>query len=368
MHWPLVAVMFAAGASAQTLIDPGQISSLIGSIPQRSGGARLRGSMWPSPPILDFAFRFRAGYSFRLDAGQYPPGRHSWSVLTKVTPQDGAAKPAWLFLRFDDFEVGAGARGEFAGHGNYLLGPGRYMVDSTLYDELGRSCQYKWRVDTRLAPDQRGIHLSMPPFAVRDFPGVRAADWKPAAASAGIAILVNADPFVSPRTGMERDDRDFLILGLTAIAGRVPAASLRLVLFSLDEKKEIFRNDAFSIDAVDGVAQAIDALRPGTVRAADPVEFLAGLINRESRAPGPPSTVILLGSSSRTVGKFPEGILKAPAGAGFFYVKHILPPAGRSQPSMDIIDSAMNSLRGRTLAIRAPADLAKAIAAVQKTR
>jgi hypothetical protein len=56
--------------------------------------------------------------------------------------------------------------------------------------------------------------------------------------------------------------------------------------------------------------------------------------------------------------------------AGFFYLKHMLslPLIAGSQPGMGIIDAAITSLGGRTLEISAPADFAKAIAAVQRTR
>jgi hypothetical protein len=98
MRWSLVAAMFAAGASAQTLIDQGEIPALLSGIPRPTHGASLRCTIWPKPTVVDFGFRFSVGYTFFLDSGRYVTGGpHSWTVLTKVTPRDAAAKPTWLF-------------------------------------------------------------------------------------------------------------------------------------------------------------------------------------------------------------------------------------------------------------------------------
>jgi hypothetical protein len=159
----------------------------------------------------------------------------------------------------------------------------------------------------------------------------------------------------------------FLIPGLVALTGRIPAASLRLVVFSLDQKKAMFRRVAFSLDGIDDVVKAIDAFQPGADRAADPIEFLAGLIGGELRAPGPPSTVIVFGGFSRVAGKFPEGILKAPPGVRFFYLQRRIRPLAPGLPRADPIDSAMAALRGKTLTVNHSDDLARAIAIVRKT-
>lgn len=185
--------------------------------------------------------------------------------------------------------------------------------------------------------------------------------------------------------------------------GRVPAASVRLVVFNLDKQKEIFRRDAFSIDAIGEARKAIATLELSSVDVAvlqkplGYIDFLAGLIDRELGAPAPASTVILLGPLSRHGGKFPKGKLKPAAATQFFYVQYKPDlqrsfsrggageasgppnprgvfaaagfPTGFPGPAYaDIINAAMISLKGKTLVVRTPADLAKAIAVVQHTR
>jgi hypothetical protein len=402
MRGLLLAVILIAGASAQSPIDPAQIPALLSGITQRPAEISLGCGFSPIPPVLDFTFRFQAGYVFRLSADQYKAGPHAWVVLTEVTPRGVDGKPSWVFARAGtDLVKTAGFNLEISGA--YLLGQGSYTVESTLYDDVGGSCQHKWTVRASLARGQRGVQLSMPPFAVRGAGGLGAADWKPAAGGPALTILLDAAPLASRRTRLNPGDADFLVRVLTAIVGGVPAASVRLVVFNLDKQKEIFRRDAFSIDAIGEVRKAIATLELSSVDVsvlAKPlgyVDFLAGLIDRELGAPAPASTVILLGPLSRHGGKFPKGELKPAAATQFFYVQYKPDlqrsfsrggageasgppnprgvfaaagfPTGFPGPAYaDIINAAMISLKGKTLVVRTPADLAKAIAVVQHTR
>src|ERR1035441_10188824 len=92
MRRALIAVMFTAGACGQSLIDPGHVSGALGEFAPRPGDVPLRCELVPVAPTLDFAFRFRAGYTFRLPVAQYQTAGHAWRVLTKIIPQDGKKK------------------------------------------------------------------------------------------------------------------------------------------------------------------------------------------------------------------------------------------------------------------------------------
>ena len=160
------------------------------------------------------------------------------------------------------------------------------------------------------------------------------------------------------------------------------------------------------------------------------VDFMVGLIAGELNASHPADTIVFLGPTSRYGNKIPEGALPAPAHAGprFFYIRYesprrltapediatvdlspvgsrsggtssgagapsppagsaphplgsansggagrgvhpappsvALPPAGQS----DIITAAVDRLEGKTLTIRTPADLAKAIRKIERAR
>jgi len=131
MRGLLLAVILIAGASAQSPIDPAQIPALLSGISQRPTEFSLGCGFSPIPPVLDFTFRFQAGYVFRLSADQYKAGPHAWVVLTEVTPRGVDGKPSWLFARTrTDLVKTAGFNLEISGA--YLLGQGSYSVESTL--------------------------------------------------------------------------------------------------------------------------------------------------------------------------------------------------------------------------------------------
>jgi hypothetical protein len=419
MRWSLLAAMFAACACAQSPIDPGQIPALLGGISQRPASHAFRCGFSPVEPSLDFSLRFNAGYTFRLQADRYQAGRHVWMVVTKVTPQDGSSEPSWFFARTGtDLAGTAGTTIQISGR--YLLGRGSYTVESTLYDELGGSCKKEWRVNASLAHGQGDAQLALPPFAVRGVASPPTGDREPAASGPPLTILLDAAPVAPLRDLLDYGDRDALMVCLSAIVGRVPTSSVRLVIFNLDKQKEIFRRDGFSVDAIREAFKALGSIQLASVdvsvleKPLGYIDFLAGLIERELRGPAPAPTVILLGPLSRHGGQFPEGTLNPSAATRFFYLQYepqrpnqfsrpavgVVPSHttyvytnGQAQgttgpqtaspirndgtvPTLprprlsttDIINAAMTSLKGTTLVIRTPEDLAKAIAVVQKTR
>jgi hypothetical protein len=331
--------MIAGGACAQTLIDADHVSIALREFGPRPGDVALRCELVPTAPTLDFAFRFRAGYTFRLPAAQHQTTGHYWFVLTRITPQGGDGKPAYLYTRSTEAAV-VKTNVNFELSGSYLLGAGRYAVESTLYDDNNRTCKREWRINAALTRKERAVQLSLPPFTVRDLPGIRASDWKRPTGTAPLTILLNAAPLSPRRTRMHPADRNLLLSALAAIVGRVPGAPVRLVVFSLEEQKELFRRDNFSVNALSDAARAIDSLELSIVdvsvlqKPSGHIDLLASLINQELRAPVPAGAVILLGPLSRFDGKIPEGSLgQRPTATRFFYVecrpapRRIFPPA-----------------------------------------
>jgi hypothetical protein len=451
MRRALIFAMFAGGACAQSLIDPGRVSGALRQFAPRPDDVPLRCELVPAAPTVDFAFRFRAGYIFRVPAAQYQTAGHVWRVLTRITPQDDTREATYFFARTGSPEV-VKTELDFEISGSYLLGAGRYAVESTLRDDTGRTCKREWRIDATLTSHERAVQLSLAPFTVRGLPGIRASDWNRSSGAASLTILLNAAPLSPRRTSLRAADRDLLLCALAAIAGRVPAASVRLVVFSLEAQKELFRDDDFSIDAIGRVASAIDALELSTVdvhvlqNPTGAIDLLAGLINQDLRAAAPAATIVVLSPLSRVTGRVPDGLLETPAASRFFYVqckpypRRIMPvdsspdemPIGRAgpagpdagsssgsagstsassstpapgpplhindysdastapssggrggrggrgsfpppgaptgQPETDVINAAIARLKGRTVVVQTPADLAKAIAILQGGR
>jgi hypothetical protein len=125
------------------------------------------------------------------------------------------------------------------------------------------------------------------------------------AAPQRLTILLNAASFSTHRTVIRERDRERIADALTALLEHLPTTSVRVVVFSLEQQKEMFRADAFHPDDVTKVADAIAATPQTTVDVGvlkNPfgyVDFLAGVIRRELDAPDPADTVIFLGPTSR---------------------------------------------------------------------
>jgi hypothetical protein len=224
-----------------------------------------------------------------------------------------------------------------------------------------------------------------------------------------LSILLNAAAFSTRRTVIRPFDRTVLLGALTSLMEHLPSTSLRVVVFSLEQQREVFRADNFQPPDLDKVADAIRSLDQTTVdihvlqKPLGHVDFLAGLIRREYDAPDPADDTIVLGPTSRYGTRIPEGTLPTAEGVPrFFYIRYetprrvtpgnLPPPGGRSrsggrgsgggrtvaapttQPSQssdglpDIITAAMRLLKGRTLTIHTPADLARAIRKIEATR
>ncbi|MGA2270268.1 MAG: hypothetical protein ABSH44_17490 [Bryobacteraceae bacterium] len=371
-----IAVLLASAAVAQTVVDPAKLGDVPKALAPQPGGRPLQCRVMPIKPALDFGFRFQAGYVVRVPMSQYSGPGHKWAMLTRITPEGGGRKPVYLLsgVRLPpiprtnlELEIGGG----------YLLGEGRYDVSWAMFDDAGRTCRGGWRVDARLGRRERRVKVAMPRGAVGEFSsrvlpnGKRDSDDAP---PLRLTVLLHVAPLVPFRTRLRASDRVMLLGLLSTLLERLPARSVRLVVFNLDQQKELFRQEAFPPEALDQVAQSINGLELGRVdyhvlqNRLGHVDLLAGLVNRELQAEAPSDVVVFLGPEARYWDKLPEAALEEIHGAEprFFYLEY-KPPYFRPGPNIpDSISSAVGKLKGKTVVIRSPADLANAIEEIER--
>ena len=335
----------------------------------------MRCEVTPIKPSLNFGFRFQAGYVVHVPMNQYSGAGHGWAMVTRITPEGGGQQPVYLGSRVGlppipktkiELEVGGG----------YLLGEGRYDVNWTLLDDAGRVCRGSWRVDARLGRRERQVKLAMPRDTVADFtlrgrPGSkRGADD---AAPIRLTVLLNAAPLSPLRTRLRASDRVTLLGLLSSLLERVPARSVRLVIFNLDQQKTLLRQDAFAPNALARVAQSLNGLELGRVdyhvlqNPHGHVDLLAGLMNQELRAETPSDVVVILGPETRYVDRVPPAALEEPHGAAPQFFNLQFKPYIRAGPSLpDSISLATAKAKGKTIVIRTPADFARAIEQIER--
>ena len=369
-----IACLLASACAAQVIVDPARFGSILKALERQADEKPLRCEVTPIRPSLNFGFRFQAGYVVRVPMNQYGPG-HRWGMLTRITPEGGGQQPVYLASRVRlppipktkvNIEVGGG----------YLLGEGRYDVNWTLLDDTGRVCRSSWRVDARLGRRERQVNLAMPRDTVADFTLRGRSGRKRGADDAApirLTVLLNAAPLVPLRTRLRASDRVILLGLLSSLLERVPARSVRLVVFNLDQQKTLLRQDAFAPDALSRVAQALNSTELGLVdyhvlqNPLGHVDFLAGLINLELRAEPPSDVVVILGPQTRYVDKLPPTALEEPAGAAPQFFNLQFRPYFRNVATLpDSISLATAKAKGKTIVIRTPADFAKAIEQIER--
>jgi hypothetical protein len=164
-------------------------------------------------------------------------------------------------------------------------------------------------------------------------------------------------------------DREMLFGTLAPLLELLPASSVRLVVFSLEQQKRLFAKDGFRPEDMDQVSRILAALELGTVEVdvlqnrGGHVNLLADMINAELNTPLPSDVVVFLGPTSRYIDRFPASALEERSGAGprFFYLRY-RPYFGRVTPDFaDLITDAVKKLKGRSVTVHTPAEFSRAI-------
>jgi hypothetical protein len=415
----LFAMALSTLLGAQTLTTPEEIRKALAQVPADETDPWLDCAVAPIKPVLSFGLRLQAGYTFRFRLGQFPGPGHKLTVLTTVTPE-GSKQPIHLI---DRLGLPAIPRSDMDGEsgGGFFVGEGRYQVNWLLFDEQGRKCMNSWGIDARLGRADRAVKLVIPPGSVTELslgrgPARRADPVPPRR----LTILLDAAPFTFGRSAtamIDSSDQVMLLGALSALVERVPASSVRLVVFNLEQQKELLRRDGFTLESIDEVARTLNELKLGKVDVqvlqsrTGHLDLLAGLINRELRADPPADVVIFLGPRERYHDKLPAKALEPHSGAAprFLYlacraprqvqgglagdqgsdvasgmlldmtpawdgvkdnptsrkpVRGVIPDSPERLP--DTVSLVVGALKGKTLDIDSPSQFAKAIQAIER--
>jgi hypothetical protein len=370
-----IALLLASACAAQVIVDPARFGSVLKSLEPRADEKPLRCEVTPIRPSLNFSFRFQAGYVVHVPMNQYSGEGHGWAMVTRITPEGGGQKPVYLVGRTRLPSIPKTKVAVEVG-GGYLLGEGRYDVNWTLLDDADRVCRGSWRVDAKLGRRERQLNLAMPRDTVADFTLRGRRDSRRGADDAApirLTVLLNAAPLSPLRTRLRANDRVLLLGLLSSLLERVPARSVRLVVFNLDQQKTLLRQDALAPGALGRVAQALNGTELGLVdyhvlqNPKGHVAFLAGLMNQELRAEPPSDVVVFLGPETRYEDKLPPTALEDPHGAAPQFFNLQFRPNFRAGPSLpDSISLATAKAKGKTIIIRTPADFARAIEQIER--
>ena len=377
-------LLATAAPRAQTLVDPALLGRYAVRFAPQPGDRPLECAVAPIKPSLNFSFHLQSGYVARIPMRQYFGPGHAWLVAFRLTPLGGDGKPVYFADKIVLPDIPRN-NAEIEIGGGYLLGVGRYRVEWMMYDDENRVCRKEWRIEAKLQHSERLAKVASPAFTVQAFslrgaPG--ASLTRDDRAPFRVTILMNATPLLPWRTHLRASDQVLLIGSLSALLERLPARSVRLVVFNLDQQKEIYRRDGFTSDAIGDVGRAVGGLALNLIdyqvlqHPRGFLDLLSDLVSRELQSPDPSDAVIFLGPTTHYLDKPPPGIADRPTGSSapaFYYFQYKpgfiragapLPASVYARPDLklpDTIQQTVAALKGRVFTIFNPGDFARAI-------
>jgi hypothetical protein len=316
-------VLAAASVRGQTVLNDARKIADAGKLFDTLQGDQSGCSVYPVKPHFLFSLRQEAGYFASLPAAQSQVEGQKWVVLIRIAPQQANSSPVYLsdVVQFPD----SGQEPKI--QGSYWLGEGLYAVKFLMFDNRGDVCRKEWQIDARRSSGVSKFQPMLAPGTVGGSLGagdLRAARAKPAGR---LTILLHAASLLQRQTLLGKLDKAMLLDGLVALMEELPAHSVRLVVFNLEQRRELLRQDGFTVESLPEVSRVLDAVQPAAVdyRAVQnpggTVDFIENLLNQEMHAAEPSEAVAFLGPRSIYKGKPPVSFGRAPdAKQQFFYL------------------------------------------------
>jgi hypothetical protein len=379
MRTVYAALLCAGSIFAQSAAEPARIADFVKLLEPQLREQRLSCTVQAVKPSLDYAFRFQSGYAFQVPMNQFGPGR-AWTVLTEVTPQGGA--PVYLL----NSPSPARMRDELGATGTFLVGEGEYRVNWLLVDDLGRVCRTKWQIHA----DGNGKRLSMPPHTVSEVSvnlSVLRTTTPDPGAPIRLTLLLDAAPLgaLTSRSRLSDADQTLLVNGLIGLLQRVPTSSVRLIVFSLQQQRELFREENFTLNKLGGVTAALSSVDFGAVQLGvleKPrryLDILTALLNDELRAPAMSDAVVFLGPQERYSGEVPKGAVDTPGERPrFFSIQFVPRPQwvaldsfdhrdAHTADDFDTVSKVVRSLKGKSVQVRTAVEFERAIEGIESS-
>ena len=387
-------------ATAQSLIEPGGLAAARSAFEQAPARTPMRCNIGPVHPALNFGLRFQTGYKIDIPLNQFRGMGHKLNILVRVTP-DGR-EPAYLsnIGTLPDVPV-TKVDGEILGR--FVVGEGTFGVEALVEDDSQRICRGKWRIQTKLSGSERELISTTQPGAVEEFSLVARRGPKTSPTIGRLTIMIDAAPLAPSRSGLQPDDIELLVGSFTAMLEQLPAQSVRLAVFNLDQKSVLFRKEPFAETDIEELATTLGGIQLARVdysalqKLEAPVSTLIDLIHEEAQNQNPSNAVIVVGPRTRNHEPIPPGALledqktipqvyylrflpnqsllaiagrSGPIANGISQADRGYPPyANQDGPAIrpnpydvkDSVEQLLDRIKGETITVRTPHDFADAI-------
>jgi hypothetical protein len=285
-----------SGVHGQSLVDSAHLDAARSTFASAGVPAPLKCQFTPFHPLLNFGLRFQTGFVVEVPLRQFHGPSHGWDVLIRVTPEGRDSVFLTVSEALPDVPD-TNSSGEFIG--TFVTGEGSYQVDALLKDDAQRVCKASWRIIAKPDVSQRGLRPSLPAGTVAEL-AVKPAANASRAGVGRLTVFLHAAPLMPGRAKLQPGDISTLLNSMSALLEQLPARSVRLVIFSLDERAVLYRKDGFGVDDLSDAEKILAGLQLAVVdyrtlqNSAGPVETTAKLFREEMAGPEAPDVVVVL--------------------------------------------------------------------------
>ena len=247
--------------------------------------------------------------------------------------------------------------------GAFSLGEGDYSVEALVTDDRNRTCYKHWKLRAAVDRSQRRVHLAVEPLTVQSFDR-SSWDIHPVEGNGlRLTVLLDAAPINRYQSSLRAWDRAFLLESLYSLLRQMPYKSVRLVVFNLEQQREIYRRDDFDGAAFVPLSHALREMETATVsvqalKGRNSPQFLIAVVNQELTADHPSDAVIFIGPNSRSdIEVGPSLLAIKNTSPPFFYFEY--DPLTTAYP--DVIQHLAKAADGKIFQFHSPAELDQAI-------
>jgi hypothetical protein len=355
-----------AACNAQELIPSSDIPTVNRLFDSKQTQNTLKCDVQTWSPALDFDFRYQAGLFLIAGMNQFRFGDRVTAYL-RVVPEGSAPVFLWQSLKLPSPAPGSEAirpgdlkHQEITLGNAFNVGEGRYSVEFLFVSQGGGSCYKKWSWSVGNHADKR-VPQMMSPGSVTP---IVIDSWDGHLDSKGVRlrVLLDAASMRQYSSQLYPWDRSLLLEALASVLKQVPARSVALTAFNLEQQREIFRQEQFDAAGFEKLSKALEGVGLATVpyealRKGSAPKFLINLTREQVSVDHPAEAVVFLGPLSSV----DQNILMQPfddsGSPRFFYFA--LHRSGANFP--DAIEHLTKNLHGSVFSISTPSELALAI-------
>jgi hypothetical protein len=333
-------------------------------------GGRLACAIDRRMPTMDFAFRLDAGFIVRCTPRQFQGRKSVVDIIARVTPEGGVPVFFGEYFKLPAVPAGGYPGGtQIECSGGFSVGEGKYEVAVLTVDDLGRSYQKRWSISGVRSRAQQEVPEAIPAHTIRPLQ-FRPWDGKlqPDGSGIRLTVLLDVAPLNPYVFKLRAWDRSFLMSSLASLLQQTPCVAVRLIAFSLQQQREVFRQEQFDQSGFVKLSHAVGDLELGVISAHDLqnrlgwLELLAGLSNQEVIAHDLSDVVVFLGPATAQYRKVPQEMLKPreTTNRKFFYFEYY--PSWRGgREFADSIEHLTKARQGTVFKIHSPGELAQGI-------